>query len=126
MDAAALFAAGNRIYEAAEQIGVAYEATHCWKSLSQKDGVAAVRSRHRGNEGVRWHGGPETVIGNKGGDPCHGKRPLRHLTDSRLCPELRRAGKGRSKPHVLPRVSTSDLPDPNSKVAGATLGPPAE
>ena len=84
MEAAALFAAGNRIYEAAEQIGVAYEATHRWKSRCQKGGLAAVRSRHRGNEGVRWHGGPETAIGNKGGDPYHGKRPLRHLTGSRF------------------------------------------
>jgi transposase len=45
MDAAALFRAGKRVYEVAEQIGVSYETAHRWKSRWQKAGAAALRSR---------------------------------------------------------------------------------
>jgi transposase len=45
MEAAALFRAGKRVYEVAEQIGVSYETAHRWKSRWQKGGAAALRSR---------------------------------------------------------------------------------
>ena len=45
MDAAALFRAGKRVYEVADQLGVAYATAHRWKGRLERGGIAALRSR---------------------------------------------------------------------------------
>lgn len=45
LEAAALFQTGKRVFEVAEQLGVAYETAHRWKSRWQKGGLDALRSR---------------------------------------------------------------------------------